>query len=182
MGYLRRVNQDSNRSVKCVHTTQQIADLFLPKKTNGPFTRDKCDELMILFGIVPESYHRSQFSVFATLVLSAQQMARKSRPFTDEASKYTGASSKSMPVGWRVLALAAVRHEKSSPSISDQEKEQSDVKVHVNRSQASTTDCISHQESRSHGTRSVRFGKLLPDAKKEKTAECIVVIWTQRVR
>ena len=41
-------------------------------------------------------------------------MAKRSRPFTDEASKYTGASSKSKLAGKRILALAAVRHEKSS--------------------------------------------------------------------
>ena len=56
-------------------------------------------------GKFPESYHRSPFSVVATVVLPAQQMAKRSRPFTDGASKYTGASSKSKPVGKRVLAL-----------------------------------------------------------------------------
>ena len=43
---------------------------------------------------VPVSHHRRPFSVVATSVLPAQQMAKRSRPFTDEASKHTGASSK----------------------------------------------------------------------------------------
>ena len=47
---------------------------------------------MILLGIVPESYHRSPFSVVASLVLPAQQMAKRSHPFIDEASKYTSHS------------------------------------------------------------------------------------------
>ena len=64
-----------------------------------------------------ESYYRSPFSVVAALVPPAQQMAKRSHPFTDEASKYQGASSKSKPVGKRVLALAAVRHGQSSPLI-----------------------------------------------------------------
>ena len=41
---------------------------------------------------------------------------------------YAGASSKSKPVGKRVLALVAVRHEKSLPLIMAQEETQSDVK------------------------------------------------------
>ena len=52
-----------------------------------------------------EAYHRSPLTVIAALVPLAQQMAKRSRPFTDEASKYTGALSKSKPVGRRVLAL-----------------------------------------------------------------------------
>ena len=44
---------------------------------------------MILFAIVPESNHRRPLSVVATLVSLAQQMAMRSRPFTDEASKHT---------------------------------------------------------------------------------------------
>ena len=41
-----------------------------------------------------ESHHRSPLSVVATLVQPAHQMAKGSRPFADEASKYTGAPSK----------------------------------------------------------------------------------------
>ena len=63
---------------------------------------------MVLFGIVSKvSLHRSPFSVVAAVVPLAQQMAKRSLPFTDEVSKHTGASSK--PEGKRVLALAAVR-------------------------------------------------------------------------
>ena len=60
---------------------------------------DKWDELMVLIGIVPESCHSSPFSVVATLVLRAQQMAKRSHPFTDESWKYTGTSAKSKPEG-----------------------------------------------------------------------------------
>ena len=82
-------------------------------------------------------FHRSPFSVGAALVPLAQQMAKRSHPFTDEASKYSGASSMSKPEGKRVLALASVRHTKSSPLISAQEKTQSDIKGQENPGQAS---------------------------------------------
>ena len=98
-----RVNLDSNISNICEPAERR------PFVTKGCFTRDKRDELMILFGIVSESHHSSPLSVVATLVLPAHQMAKR-----DEASKHTGASSKSKPVGKRVLALAAVRQDKSS--------------------------------------------------------------------
>ena len=91
---------------------------------------------MLLFG-VSESYHRSPFSVVSTLVPPAQQMAKRSRPSADEASKCKGALSKSKPAGKIVLALAAVRHEKSSPLISAQEKTQSNAEGQEKPSQAS---------------------------------------------
>ena len=71
---------------------------------------------MILFGTVLQSCHRNPFSVVATLVLLAQQLVRRSHPFTDEASKYKG---------------LALRHDKSSPLISAQET-QSNVKDQEN--------------------------------------------------
>ena len=83
---------------------------------------------MILFGIVSWSFHRSPFSVVAALVPRAEMMAKRSRQLTDEASKYTVASSKPKPEGKGVLALAEVRHPKSSPSISADETTPSDVK------------------------------------------------------
>ena len=49
----------------------------------------------VLWWQVHALHHRSHLSVVATLV----QKASKSRPSTDEASKFTGASSKSKPVG-----------------------------------------------------------------------------------
>ena len=55
-------------------------------------------------------------------------MAKRIRPCTDEASSFTDASSKSMLVGKRILALAAVRHGKSLPLSTAQAKTQSDVK------------------------------------------------------
>ena len=83
-----------------VRTNQQIADIL----TMGSFTRDEWNELMILFGIVPGSFHRSPFSVVGAWGPHAQQMARRSLSFIDEASKHTGASSKSKPEGKRDLA------------------------------------------------------------------------------
>ena len=65
------------------------------------------------------------------LCILVHQMAKRSCPSADEASKFTGTSSKSMPESKRVHALAAVRHDKSSPVISAQEKTQSDVKGQV---------------------------------------------------
>ena len=94
-------------------------------------------------GEVPESFYRSPFSVVAALVPLAQQMAKRSRPFTDEASKYTGAPSKSKPVGKRVLTLAAVRHEKSSLLISAQEKRSPMSKARRIQFRHRATDCIS---------------------------------------
>ena len=88
-------------------------------------------------GRVLKSFHRSPLSDVATSVPPAEQMAKRSHPFTDEASKNTGAWSKQKPIGNRVLALASVRHEQSSPLTSAQEKAQSDVECHENPSQAS---------------------------------------------
>ena len=65
-----------------------------------------------------------------------QHVAKRSRPFTDEASKYTGLSSKSKPEGKSVLELASVRHQKSSPLIPAQEKMQSDIQGQENPCQA----------------------------------------------
>ena len=62
-------------------------------------------------GSVPESFPRSPFSVVAALLPRAQQTAKRSHTFTDEASKYTGVSPKSNPEGKRVLALASLRHQ-----------------------------------------------------------------------
>ena len=92
---------------------------------------------MIMFGIVPVFLHRNPFSVVAAMALLAQQMTKRSRPFTDEASKDTGASSRPTPQGKRVLSLAAVRHPKSSLLISSQEKTRSTVKSQENPREAS---------------------------------------------
>ena len=88
----------------------------------------------ILGGRGPESYHSSPISVVATSVLLAQQMAKTSRPHTDEAS---GAASQSSVVSRRVLSQAAVLHQKSSQLISAQENAQSEVKGQEHPSQAS---------------------------------------------
>ena len=94
------------------------------------FTREEWDELMVLFGIVPESHHRSPFSVVATWVLPVHQMAKARHPFPDEAWNYGGASS-------NAHALAAARHDESSPLIIARELMQSDVKGQENPSHAS---------------------------------------------
>ena len=81
---------------------------------------------------------RSHISVVETLVFPVHQMAKRSHPSTDEASKFTGASSKSQPVGKRILALAAVRHHKElTVEHSSKKKTQSGVKGQVHSSQAS---------------------------------------------
>ena len=54
-------------------------------------------------------------------------MATRSRHSRDQDSKVSVTSSKPNPEGNRALALAAVRHHKSSPLISAQEMTQSDV-------------------------------------------------------
>ena len=111
---------------------------------------------MILFGVVLEPFHRSSCSVVATLILLAQHVVKRSRPFTDEASKHTGPSSKSKPEGKRVLALAAVRREKSSPLIPAQETTQSDVKGQVKPSQAPGDRLHGVQHSENTKTRESR--------------------------
>ena len=55
----------------------------------------------------------------------------------DDVSKFIGASSKSRVVGQRVLALAAARHEKSSPLSVAEGRTQSDVKGQENPSPGS---------------------------------------------
>ena len=143
--HFERVNVNSNISLKYVHTYQQIAHM----STKGSFTRDKWDEPMIVFGVVSESFHRSHMSTVAVSIPPSQAVAKRNHPFTDEASKYAGTSSKSQPDGKRVLPPASVRHQKSSPSISAEEKTQSDVKGQENRA----TDCISQVPPGIHKSR-----------------------------
>ena len=95
--HFERVNVNSNISLKYVHTYQQIAHM----STKGSFTRDKWDEPMIVFGVVSESFHRSHMSAAAVSVPPAQAVAKRNHPFTDEASKYAGTSSKSQSDGNR---------------------------------------------------------------------------------
>ena len=81
-------------------------------------------------GRVSESHHRSHLSIAAALVLPVHQMSKRSHPFTDEASKFTSASSKSKLVGTRVRhtkisvliktkksAIQCQKSNKSKPSI-----------------------------------------------------------------
>ena len=69
---------------------------------------------------------------------SACSADREEKPSDyDAASKYRGASSKSTPEGKSVLALAAVRHQKSPQVISFQEKTRSDVQGQENPGQES---------------------------------------------
>ena len=79
---------------------------------------------------------RSPFLVIVVLVSPPEQMAKRSQPFTDEALKYTGASSKSKPEGEK-SCRAGCDIKVSSPLIIAQEKTQSDVTGQVNPSQAS---------------------------------------------
>ena len=68
-----RIHQNSNISVKYVHTHQQIAEIF----TKSSFAREKWKESINLFGTVLESSDLSPFSVVAALVPSAHQVAKK---------------------------------------------------------------------------------------------------------
>ena len=106
-----------------VQTSSSVTTQIMASKAK-PSHKIRGIKLIITFrgGRVPGSFHRSPFSVVTALVPLAYKIAKRSRPFTDEASKYTGASSKSKLEGKSVLALAAVRHRKSSSLISGQEK------------------------------------------------------------
>ena len=86
--------------MRYVRVNQQIVDIA----ATGSFTRDKWNELTTVFGIVSECCHRSHISAVAFLVPPAQAMAKRSHQSTDDARKLTGESSKSIPVGSRILA------------------------------------------------------------------------------
>ena len=123
-------------------TNQQITDIL----TKGSFSRVVWNELMTLCLLFSESFHRSSSSVVAALVPSARKMTKRSRHSRDQDSKVSVASSEPNPEGNRALALAAVRHHKSSPPISAQEMTQSDVPRQQRPGRASGDR--SHQESR----------------------------------
>ena len=113
---------------------QQIVHML----TKVSFTFDTWNALMVLFGIVSQSFHRrARLQSLLALVPSAHKMAKRSRPSVDEVSKGRGPSSNAHPKGSRAFALAAVRHQKSSPLISAQEKTQSDVPSQEEPGQAS---------------------------------------------
>ena len=80
---------------------------------------------------------RGPFSVVAALVPPAQKMTKRSRHTIDEVLKFEGASSTIISRRNRALALAAVRHQKSSLAISAQDNTQFDVKGQENLGQAS---------------------------------------------
>ena len=109
-----------NDCSKHVHQSQQHRGL---KGQNNPGRviggcfhkfRGISEIITLRVGRVCDSHHGSHLSVDATLVLLIHQTAKRSHPYTDEVSNHAGASSKIKPVGKRVFALAAVRHEKSS--------------------------------------------------------------------
>ena len=74
-------------SAKHVLTDQQIEDIFDERS----FTREEWNEVKNMFGMVPKYFGRTPSSALLPL---AQQMAKRSHPFTDEASKFTGAKAK----------------------------------------------------------------------------------------
>ena len=136
-----------------------------------------------MFGIVSDPFHhRSNLTVVTTLVLLVHQMAKRSHPFFfDGASKFTGASSKSKLVGKRVVALAAVRHQKRSPFIRAQEKTQSDVKGQQNPGQPSgcrlqNPGTTGNPQVTEPGPSYLEDYYWLP----KRAAECIVFIRAQR--
>ena len=74
-------------------------------------------------------------------------MAKRRHQSIDDVQKFTGASPKSKPLHRRVLALAAVRHDKISPLLSAQEKAQSDVtKAGRIQTRNWVTDCIQKEQ------------------------------------
>ena len=99
---LERINLNTNISES---TNKQIADIL----TKGSFTRGKWNELMILFGVVSDSVHRSASPVVAALGPPAHKMAGRSQNSIDEASNVRGASTRPNPEGNRAIALAFVR-------------------------------------------------------------------------
>ena len=200
-----------NSSSKQVHLPQRNrAKPVLAESPLGAFTKFVGSNRLSRF-LVAGFMSLITAAHFHSLLLSvppAQAMAKRCRPLTGEPSKFTGASSKSERVGKIVLALAAVRHQQSSPFSSAQEQPQYDVKGHVNPSQASgdrlhspgvgasgdrshkVRQCDDPRQENPgqgflvkpgiHTTRSFRFGRLQLDAR-ERTAKCSIVIWTQGV-
>ena len=137
-----RIHLDSNISVRCVHTNRQLADFF----TNGSFTRDKWNDLLIRF-------HRNPLSVVAaSLVPSATQRARRSQASIDDVSNVRGVSSKANPVGNRAFSLAAMRHRKGGPPIQAQEKTPFYVQSQENQGQASGDRLHSQGTTRNPGS------------------------------
>ena len=124
---MERIKSNSHLSVTCVHTNQQIADIF---------ERDKWNELRILCGIVLESCHRSSSSVIAALVSVCSQDGENTvilRESFEDRRRVIKIDSR----GEKWFRRVAVRHQKSSPLISAQEVTQSDVKSRENPGQAS---------------------------------------------
>ena len=93
-------------------TNQQVGDIL----TKGSSTRGKWDELIILFGIVPEPFQHPHFS--RCLFPPAQAMAQRSHQSIDDVQKFYGASSKfKASLQKRVLALAALRRENKKTTL-----------------------------------------------------------------
>ena len=129
-----RFNLDSNISFKYDHTKQPIVDIL----TKGSFTRDKWNELMILLvlflTLITAAHFYSLPPWLCLLSRSRREAVRLlTKPLNEEVHRHCR-----KPVGKRVLALSAVRLEKSSPLISAQEQTQSDVYAQESLSQAST--------------------------------------------
>ena len=126
---------DASKPSESTHNISGIKPIMMFRGVVGAFTKfEESNRLsrLVVAGIL------SLFTTahFQSLPL-AHQMAKRSRPITDEASKDTGASSNSKPKGKRGPSLAAVRQRKSSPLISAQEMTRSDVKGQENSGQAS---------------------------------------------
>ena len=133
---------------------------------------------MITFrgGRVPELFHRSPFSVVAALVPLAQQMAKRSRPFTDEAlhtqvrcQSHKARRQKSSRAGYSATSKKKLSVDLSPRKDAIRCHKPGESRPGIGRPIACPR---SHRESRSHGTRSVRFGRFL-DAR-VRTAESIV--------
>ena len=114
-------------------------------------------------GRVPERFHRSPFSVVAALVPLAQQMAKRSRPFTDEAlntqvrcQSHEARRQKSSRAGYSATAKKKLTVDLSRRKDAIRCHKPGESRPGIGRPIACPR---SHRESRSHGTRSVRFGR-----------------------
>ena len=119
---LERINSDSNFSVKCVHTMQQILDMFFFFLTKGSCTREKCNELMILFGIVLSLFSTVHYQLlplwFCLLCRLRREAVRLLMKPRNTQARHQSQSQKAKEFScWLQYDM-----KKSSPLISAQEK------------------------------------------------------------
>ena len=116
-------------------------------------------------------FNRSRFSVVAAVVPLGKQIAKRNDPFTDEASKYTRASSMSKPVGHKG-SRACIRATSQELTVDLRSRNKGNPLCKARRIQARhrATHCISHVlpgiQKKSQNLK-CQIWNLLLDAKKE---------------